>query len=1026
MTLTHGFEFVRETTIPELNTRARLYRHGRTGAELLSLENDDENKVFGITFRTPPADSTGLPHILEHVVLAGSAKYPLKDPFFEMVKGSLATFINAMTFPDKTVYPAASTNLQDFYNLLDVYADAVFHPLMTPEKLAQEGWHYELDAADGPLTFKGVVFNEMKGAYSSPDNLLDRTSRRALFPDTTYGVDSGGDPATIPDLTYEQFRAFYQTYYHPSNALLYFYGDDDPAERLRRMDAYLAPFERAAVDSAVALQLPFDAPRQVRHPYSANGDGDGPAPRAFVEVNWLLPEYDDPALIMALSVLAYCLIDTPASPLRKALIDSGLGEDVLGGFSTYTRQTTFSAGLKGVAIADAGKVEPLILATLAQLADEGIDPAMIAAAVNTIEFRLRENNTGRAPRGLGLLMRALSTWLHGRDPLTPLAFEAPLAAFKAALAADPTTLSGLIRRYLLDNPHRVTVILEPDAALARRQEAAEAERLAATRAALSPDEAQAIREQAADLKRRQETPDPPEVIALLPSLRREDLEPRHKPIPLVEQELAGARVLTHDLFTNGIVYLDLGLDLSALPADLLPFAPLFGQALLEMGTAAEDFVRLSQRIGRTTGGIYPTTLIVPVREEARSAGEQGGRGAGAKEAISGFFPAPLLPRSPAAFLMLRGKATTAQAPAMLDILRDVLTTVRLDNQERFRQMVLEAKAGAEAQLSPAGHVLANTRLRAHLHPAFAVEEALNGVSQLLFLRRLAEEVERDWPGVLARLEQARAALVNRAGVIANVTVDEANYRAFAPRLGEFLAALPAGTTADGQASEPRPSDLSLGGANVAHNTTAVGRRPSAVGLYPSREGLSFPSAVNYVAKGADLYELGYSRHGSMAVITNLLRSDYLLQKVRIQGGAYGAFATFSPNAGALTFLSYRDPNLTGTLRAYEGAAVFLRALDLSDAALTPAIVGAIGAMDAYQLPDAKGYTSLARTLSNETDESLQAYRDEALGTTVADFHALAEVVERVAVEGDVVVLGSAEALAAANADELGLEITKVM
>ncbi len=887
---------------------------------------------------------------------------------------------------------------------------------------------YELDAADGPLTFKGVVFNEMKGAYSSPDNLLGRYSQQAIFPDTTYGVDSGGDPAFIPDLTYEQFKHFHETYYHPSNALIFFYGDDDPQERLRRMDDYLSEFEAIEVDSAITTQMPFTAPQVARFPYGTDAEqaDDDELPKAFIEVNWLLPEYDDPALIMALSVLAYCLIDTPASPLRKALIDSGLGEDVLGGFSTYTRQTTFSAGLKGVAIADAGKVEPLVLATLAQLADDGIDPAMIAAAVNTIEFRLRENNTGRAPRGLGLLMRALSTWLHGRDPLTPLAFEAPLAAFKAALAADPTTLSGLIRRYLLDNPHRVTVILEPDAALARRQEAAEAERLAATRAALSPDEAQAIREQAADLKRRQETPDPPEVIALLPSLRREDLEPRHKPIPLVEQELAGARVLTHDLFTNGIVYLDLGLDLSALPADLLPFAPLFGQALLEMGTAAEDFVRLSQRIGRTTGGIYPTTLIVPVREEARSAGEQGGRGAGAKEAISGFFPAPLLPRSPAAFLMLRGKATTAQAPAMLDILRDVLTTVRLDNQERFRQMVLEAKAGAEAQLSPAGHILANTRLRAHLHPAFAVEEALNGVSQLLFLRRLAEEVERDWPGVLARLEQARAALVNRAGVIANVTVDEANYRAFAPRLGEFLAALPAGTTADGQASEPRPSDLSLGGANVAHNTTAVGRRPSAVGLYPSREGLSFPSAVNYVAKGANLYELGYSRHGSMAVITNLLRSDYLLQKVRIQGGAYGAFATFSPNAGALTFLSYRDPNLTGTLRAYEGAAVFLRALDLSDAALTPAIVGAIGAMDAYQLPDAKGYTSLARTLSNETDESLQAYRDEALGTTVADFHALAEVVERVAVEGDVVVLGSAEALAAANADGLGLEITKVM
>ncbi len=351
---------------------------------------------------------------------------------------------------------------------------------------------------------------------------------------------------------------------------------------------------------------------------------------------------------------------------------------------------------------------------------------------------------------------------------------------------------------------------------------------------------------------------------------------------------------------------------------------------------------------------------------------------------------------------------------MLDILRDVLTTVRLDNQERFRQMVLEAKAGAEAQLSPAGHVLADTRLRAHLHPAFAVEEALNGVSQLLFLRRLAEEVERDWPGVLARLEQLRAALVARAGVIANVTVDEASYRAFEPRLEAFLAELPAQEGARGQVPGSR------------EERSSPGTWPLEPGPFPQREGLSFPSPVNYVAKGANLYDLGYSRHGSLAVIANVLGADYLMSKIRIQGGAYGAFARFSPNAGTLSFLSYRDPNLTATLRAYDGAADFLRALDLSDAALTPAIVGAIGRIDAYQLPDAKGYTSLVRHLTNETDASLQAYRDEVLGTTVADFHALAEVVARVAEVGDVVVLGSGEAMANANADGVGLEITKVM
>ncbi len=976
MTVIYGFELLREEMVPELNTHARLWRHVRTGAELLSLENDDENKVFGIALRTPPADSTGLPHILEHVVLAGSEKYPLKDPFFEMVKGSLATFINAMTYPDKTVYPAASTNLQDFYNLLDVYADAVFHPLMTPEKLAQEGWHYELDAAGGPLTYKGVVFNEMKGAYASPDGLLGRLSQQALFPDTTYGVDSGGDPAVIPDLTYEQFRRFYQSYYHPSNARLFFYGDDDPEERLRRMDAYLAPFDRAEVDSAIGLQPAFAAPRTARFAYSASADGgDGATPRAFVEINWLLPEYSDTALIMSLSILSYALLDTPASPLRKALIDSGLGEDVLGGFSTYTRQTTFSAGLKGVAVADIDRVEPLILSTLADLARDGLDPAMVAAALNTIEFRLRENNTGRAPRGLSLLLRALNTWLHDRDPLAPLAFEAPLAAVKETLAADPAYLSRLIRHHLLDNPHRVAVVLEPDAELARRQSEAEAQRLAAARAAMSAEEAAAVMAQAADLKRRQETPDPPEVVALLPSLRRADLEPRHKPIPLAAHALAGARVLSHDLFTNGIVYLDLALDLQPLPAELLPYVPLFGRALTQMGTAAEDFVRLSQRIGQTTGGLYATTLAAPVR----------GGGTAAR-------------------LVLRGKATVARAPALLAILRDVLLTVRLDNRDRFRQILLESKAGLEAQLAPAGHVLANTRLRAHFHPALRAEETFSGVSQLLFLRQLAEQVETDWPGVLARLEAVRAALVNRTGALANVTLDAAGYAAFAPRLEELLAALPV-------KNDRRPPTADRGNNG---------------GLFPPREGLAFSSAVNYVAKGANLYELGYTHHGSIAVINNLLRTDYLLQKVRIQGGAYGAFAVFNSNAGVLTFLSYRDPNLTNTLRAYDGAAGFLRGLALDEAALAPAIVGAIGTIDAYQLPDAKGYTSLVRYLTNETDDYLQTVRDQVLATTAADFHRLADVVARMNEAGDVVVLGSAEAMAAAAAEGVALAVTKVM
>ena len=377
MTITHGFELIREEKIAELNTMARIYRHVQTGAQLLSMENDDENKVFGITFRTPPQDSTGIAHIMEHAVLAGSRKYPLKEPFVQLIKGSLKTFLNAMTYPDRTAYPVASTNLQDFYNLIEVYLDAVFHPLITPHHLHQEGWHYELESPDAPLTYKGVVFNEMKGAYSSPDAMLYRYSKQSIFPDNTYGLDSGGDPTEIPNLTYEQFKQFHETYYHPSNARLYFYGDDDPIERLRRLDEVLREFQPIQVNGAVDLQPAFSAPKHFTFPYSVDAGSDS-SKKVMVQLNWLLPENNDPVLTFGLDLLSDAIIGSQASPLRKALMDSGLGEDVTGGgLGTGLRQMTFAVGMKGIRREDADKVEQLIISTLANLADEGIDSVSV-------------------------------------------------------------------------------------------------------------------------------------------------------------------------------------------------------------------------------------------------------------------------------------------------------------------------------------------------------------------------------------------------------------------------------------------------------------------------------------------------------------------------------------------------------------------------------------------------------------------------------------------------------------------------
>src|SRR5271167_2434309 len=486
MRIFNGFELLREQTLTELNSTAQFYRHAKTGAELLSLINDDENKVFGITFRTPPRDSTGVAHILEHAVLCGSRKYPIKEPFVELMKGSLNTFLNAMTFPDKTCYPVASQNLRDFYNLIDVYLDAVFYPRLTPNSFQQEGWHYELDAVDGPLVYKGVVFNEMKGSYSSPDHLLNEFSQRSLFPDTVYGLDSGGDPRHIPDLTYAEFKAFHQRYYHPSNARLFFYGDDDPDQRLHLLDSWLRAFDSIAVDSTVTLQKRFSAPQRLTRTFIAGAGDSGADGKAMATVNWMTGQIPDAETDLGVGILEHILIGTPASPLRKALVDSGLGEDIAGrGLDDQLLQLMLSVGLKGIDPGDAERVETLVLETLRALAEKGIDRMTVEASLNTIEFHLRENNFGSFPRGIAAMLRSLKTWLYDRDPLAPLAFEAPLRSLKTRIAGGEPYFENLIAHNLLDNPHRTTLTLRPDPDHAEREAAAECKRLDAARAAMS-------------------------------------------------------------------------------------------------------------------------------------------------------------------------------------------------------------------------------------------------------------------------------------------------------------------------------------------------------------------------------------------------------------------------------------------------------------------------------------------------------------------------------------------------------------
>ncbi len=967
----HGFDLLRQEHIAEVNTQASLYKH-RSGAQLLSLVNDDENKVFGVTFRTPPADSTGIAHILEHAVLCGSRKYPVKEPFVELLKGSLNTFLNAFTYPDKTCYPVASQNLQDFYNLIDVYLDAVFHPRITPQVLEQEGWHYELEKADDPLAYKGVVFNEMKGAYSSPESVLGRLCQESLFPDNAYGVDSGGDPRHIPDLTFEQFADFHRRFYHPANARIFFYGDDDAEWRLELLEEYLGEFAPLEVDSAIASQPPFAGPKRLVQPYAISEDGEE-ADKCMVAVNWLLPEELDAETHRALRILEYVLVSTPASPLRKALIDSGLGEDLVNtGLETELKQLYFSVGLKGVEADQIEAVEQLIFATLGRLADAGFDQGMIDAAVNSTEFRLRENNTGSYPRGLMLMLRTLTSWLYDRDPLAPLAFSGPLEVVKEGLARDADYLKRLIGPHLLDNGHRTTVVLEPDTGLSERLEREEQERLEAVRKELNQGDLVELVELTRQLRQAQEQSDAPEALAQLPRLQLGDLERQISTVPLEVVRQQECDVLYHDLFTNGIVYLDVGFDLRTLAQEDLPYLPLFSRALLEMGTEKEDFVQLSQRIGAQTGGIWPQPFVTSQR--------------GSEQAIAWVF--------------LRGKAMVGQSGALLDILRDVLLSARLDDRERFVQMLLEEKAGEEAGLVPAGHRAVSLRLRAGFEEASWLNEQMRGISYLFFLRQLLEEVERDWPGVVAKLESIRRRLINRQAMICNATVSAADRPDFVAQLDGLLGAVPAAPFAPAAWA---PTYLQ------------------------GDEGLAVPAQVNYVGKGGNLYDLGYAMHGSAAVISRYVSTTWLWDRIRVQGGAYGAFCSFDHFSGVLSYTSYRDPNFVESLEVYDQTGAFLHALDLNEDELTKAIIGTVGDMDAYQLPDAKGYTSMVRHLTGVDDAFRQRLRDEVLGTTAKDFAHLAEALDALAEGGRVVAMGAQETLDAANRQRPGwLEVIKVL
>ncbi len=964
------FELLIEKHMEEVSGVARVWRHKKTGAEVLSICNNDENKCFGVTLRTPPSNSSGVAHILEHSVLCGSEKFPVREPFVELLKGSLQTFLNAFTFPDKTCYPVASTNLQDFYNLIDVYLDAVFHPRITEDIFYQEGWHVEAEDAETPWSFKGVVYNEMKGVYSTPDSVLAEASQQSVFPDTLYSLDSGGYPPAILTLSYEDFKDFHTKFYHPSNARFFFWGDDAEEQRLAIVGAELARFHARPIHSAIPLQKKLDMPRHMEIPYAVSPAEAGDthqsnAKKAMFTVNWLLCETAHTENVLIFEMLAHILEGLPGSPLRKALIESGLGEDTTGiGLETDLRQMYYSVGLKGLAYKDVAQAELLIFDTLAGLVEDALPANAIEAAVNSVEFELRENNSGRFPRGLSAMIQSLSTWLYDGDPLAPLAWEAPLARIKERLATGEKLFENTIKHAFLDNEHRSTVVLVPDSTLAAQREEAELTQLQRLYDVCTPDERQAVVEETLRLRALQEEPDSPEALATIPALSPKDVPTKNVllPISLVHKQDTpskhdapnGQQYIVHELDTSGVIYASVLFPLHTVPEHLLPLLSLFGRALTEMGSAKRDFVSMGTHIAGKTGGVWAAPFLATHKNS----------------------------RLPLAYLSVGGKVVRDKVDAMFAIFHEILLSPNFDQRDRFYQMLLEAKARLEHSLVAAGHAAVSSRIRAQCSLTGWLEEITGGISYLSSVRSLIKRIENDWPSVLKDMQTLYDLVITAQGCLVDCTADGRSLAATEKPLRALMEALPLRSHA---ASQWTPH------------------------TFPAAQVFTAPAQINFVGKGANLYDMGYTYHGSAHVILRHMRMGYLWEKVRVQGGAYGAFCTLDRLGGTFIQASYRDPAVMETLNVYDKSSDYLRAFNPSQRELEGAIVGAIGDLDAYMLPDAKGAASLTRHLCGDDDEGRQRMREEILSTTKAHFNDFAEILQGVVNNGRICVIGGTKA-----------------
>lgn len=948
-----AYEVIEQREIADINSMSVLLRHKKTGAKVAVLSNDDENKVFYIGFRTPPTDSTGVPHILEHSVLCGSREFPVKDPFVELVKGSLNTFLNAMTYPDKTLYPVASCNEKDFQNLMHVYLDAVFYPNIYQKEaiFRQEGWHYELESEDAPLTVNGVVYNEMKGAYSSADDVLETAIMNSLYPHTTYGVESGGDPEVIPELQYEDFLDFHRKYYHPSNSYIYLYGDMDMAEKLDFIDQhYLADFDALKVDSEIGMETPGMTAGAIVKEYPLN-EGESAEENTYLSLNYSVGESTDNELCMAFEILDYALCSAPGAPLKQALVDRGIGKDVYSIWDGGIRQPYFSVIAKGTSLDKQQAFLDTIREVLQKIAAEGFDEKALRAALNYYEFKYREADFGSYPKGLMYGLQMLDSWLY--DENKPFVHIELLNVFDSLKKKVKTGyFEELIRTYLLENGHHSVVILKPVEGLLAKKEQELAESLAAKKAAMSAEEIRRIMETEKKLREFQETEDDPEDLKKIPLLERGDLK-KEAAAPVVEERMLGdTKLLYHNLFTNGIGYLRLIFNLDHIPGEYVRYIGLFKGCLGLLNTANYSYGDLFNETNLVTGGM-----------------------AAVNNAYSQVYDPDICTLT----LELKTKVLYENIDQAIALMQEIMLTSDFTDEKRLKEILAEAKSRMQAQMMTAGHSVAAGRAMSYGSVSGMLSEELSGVP----FYRLVADCE-------GHFEERKAELIGKMQMLAkmifrpeNLMVDFVGDEAQLGRLEAPVAALK-------QALYTEPVEKAV-------------YKP-----VPERlnEGFMTAGQIQYVCRAGNFAKKGLAYTGALRVLRVMMGYEYLWVNVRVKGGAYGCMCRFG-RTGESYFVSYRDPNLQKTLEVYEKAAETIAAYEADERTMTQYIIGAISDLDMPMNPAAKGLYGLSAYMTGLTKEMLQKERDEILSATAEDIRGLSAYIKAFMEDDYLCVVGNA-------------------